>query len=1225
MICRFEAAGLFPAAFSRSGRIIPDDLRMLMEVTVLKHFLLILLCLTMVWTAALPATAADYSANPMANGLAADLTNIIHRNHHDQTGIVSNVGLTLGSGAITLSGHGADPNGQFRIGSQSKMFTGSVVLLMIDRGYLKLTDTIGELQQKYSLDLGLAQLPAGTESITVEQLLNMDSRIPNYMSGARSGSSSILWDEWIAANYGVLTPPVTHEELAALGLAGYPQIPSPPFQGSYSNTNAIILSLIGEAAYAAETGASKTFAEILDEMVLAPAGLTNTYLAMTPDSTGIIPGKESGQTITDMDPTIPWTSGAVVSTLEDQLKWLEILKTNILPDGTSFLSDALFAARTDLANSTLISMAGMPLLYGYNVFTLDFTNAEIPLTIIGHGGSIAGYSSFSAWYQQLGLGLVTNALSLSTIDAHGVHTSTPSEALLMDLCHGLERLYRADGVLTGLAGVSAGANGGYFTFDPIITDAVQSTSFVVDASGRTTSYMDLTFLALGGNPMRKTIDPTLTYYTDTADTAAVTLTNGVSGRVAAGARAEAYGTRTSVFHVGSGATLDLDGEVAAYGEGASAISVGAGGSLHTAGQSLAYMQGGAGSAVQVRPGASEVTIAGTLLSLGSSSALRLDGAQATVEASGNLGVYTAAHSMTPDFTTVSPQTHAAYGAVLENGAVLDLYGRVMAQAVNPWDGVSYTPGAYISDMSRMPGVLTAGISLEDSTANVYGVVAGSGYGAWMRNGASNLNIVGGAVSGELLSIKGEDGNDNVVISDRGLVHGNIDLGAGDNSLTATGAMLVLDLASGPGIQGADTLVLDAATRIETGLTGVLGDAGYVLATDVATYAGSPMVENPYRSVTFALSEAGGDVILTSSRDWDYYTANAANDSLGRALDRMAAAAVSGALSSGGHDLIETLDMSSTVKKDTAQLQPHAPNGLAMAQLRQTQILHKTIATKSTAATENQWFAFGAFHGHFGSQDASGQAWDDYDTRGGGAIVGLGRNLNSRLQAGLFLGYGTEELDYAKGGDVEDTILRFGPFVRWTSGPTEWSAELSLGLHDVESDRNVPFLNEKNHADYTMQDVRLSTALSHALAFECLTVRPFVEGAYLNLASAGYKEDGGDSALAVDSLRADYLATTAGLELSRTFMLKSVAVTPRLSAAWWRNWLDQPDVNAALRSDPGFGFSTTGADLDDNLLRLNAALDVITSSGLRLNLEYGRYDGPSMQETTILGFSIGGVF
>ncbi|WP_218069964.1 autotransporter domain-containing protein [Desulfoplanes formicivorans] len=1159
-----------------------------------------------------------------ATAQAEDLLLLIQNNHFTSTGISSNVGLNLGNNdPPTISGMGVDQDGTFRIGSQSKMFVGSAILLMVDKGYFSLTDTLGDLQKKYDVDLGVSELPDGAESITVEQLLNMSSQVPNYMGSTRSGSTSTLWDEWIAADYGSLSPEVTHTELAALGLSNYPEVASSPWEGTYSNTNAVILSLIGEAAYAAKTNTNATIADILNELVFTPAEMNATYLAMDSNATDII-GSEAGKEITEMDPTIPWASGAVVSTVEDQLKWIQILQTNTLSNGTSFLPEELFAARTDLANSTLISMGGIPLWYGYNVFTLDFTGSGVPLSLIGHGGSIAGYSSFSAWYQQLNLGLVVNVPSLTTIDKNGVYTITPCEILLMDLIRGMERLYRSDGSLNAnLSGVSAGTYGGYTSFDSIITNATNSTSFLVEASGRTTSYLDLTLIDVIGNPIVTTIDPTLTYYTNSTGTAAVVLTSGVNGTVADNARAEAYGPETSVFSIQSGASLDLYGEVGAYGDAASAIVVQNQASLNTAEDSLAYMQGGNGSAISVESGADTVTIGGTAAVLGPSAALRVDNSTVTVTDTGKLAAVTTSRSMNATFHTVSEDTHAVYGAVLENNAVLDLYGTTQATAVYAWDGETITQGEYISDASDMPGVLAVGVSMQNSTANIYGLVSSTGYGVEMRDGSSNtLNINGGAVAGTLYSIKGGSGDDTVLLSNGGLLDGNIDLGGGNNSLTVSDGYLILDLDEGAGIANADTLEFSSTIWIDPGLSGVLGDANYTLASGVTTYAGSAVILNDMNPITFSLSHDGTDVRLYSSRDWTYYADNISNNDLGSTLDTMAAAAVQNTLSPTGTSLIAALDRSDTPAGAAAQLQPHTTNGLALALVRQTPDVHRALQHQYHIPTreERGWFAFGRLHGHFGHQNGNGEAADGYDIYGNGMALGGGRNFSPHLQFGLFLDYGTETQDFSSTGDMDDTILRMGPFMRWSSGTTTWSTAISVATHDVSSTRNVPWLNESNDADFNMRDAMVSTSLAHSFHVGNLELEPLVEGVFMILDSDSYKEDGGISALSVDSQQSKYLASTAGLQLSRTFHLGTATLTPRLGMAWWHQWLNRPDINAAFRSDPAYSFSTTGAKTDQDLLRLNADLDLEINSGLHFKVKYSRYNGASMYDNNVLALS-----
>lgn len=124
---------------------------------------------------------------------------------------------------------------QFRIGSETKTYTGTVILKMIEDGYLNLTDTLDSLAP--FLDIPNA------ESITVENLLQMTSTIPDYLNAPAlyygSDTDLTINDQYVI-QYGQLeiTPPdayimATNSQDRTSGM-------------SYSNTNFAILALIAQ-------------------------------------------------------------------------------------------------------------------------------------------------------------------------------------------------------------------------------------------------------------------------------------------------------------------------------------------------------------------------------------------------------------------------------------------------------------------------------------------------------------------------------------------------------------------------------------------------------------------------------------------------------------------------------------------------------------------------------------------------------------------------------------------------------------------------------------------------------------------------------------------------------------------------------------------------------------------------------------------------------------------
>lgn len=83
--------------------------------------------------------------------------------------------LAKGYGAADVeAGTPANENTAFQIASVTKQFTAAGIMLLVEDGKLKLDDVLG----KYVPDV-----PAKWSSVTIRQLLNQVSGIPNYTAG----------------------------------------------------------------------------------------------------------------------------------------------------------------------------------------------------------------------------------------------------------------------------------------------------------------------------------------------------------------------------------------------------------------------------------------------------------------------------------------------------------------------------------------------------------------------------------------------------------------------------------------------------------------------------------------------------------------------------------------------------------------------------------------------------------------------------------------------------------------------------------------------------------------------------------------------------------------------------------------------------------------------------------------------------------------------------------
>jgi D-alanyl-D-alanine carboxypeptidase len=139
----------------------------------------------------------------------------------------------------------------FQIGSNTKGFTGALILALDAEGKLDINQTVGDW---------LPQYPAWKD-VTIKRLLNMTSGLPNY---SESIPLSRLWVEEPNRHY-------TPKELIAFA---YPSatVSLPPNTGYfYSNTNYILAGMIAEKA------AGKPYKDLLEEKLFRPANLRDTY------------------------------------------------------------------------------------------------------------------------------------------------------------------------------------------------------------------------------------------------------------------------------------------------------------------------------------------------------------------------------------------------------------------------------------------------------------------------------------------------------------------------------------------------------------------------------------------------------------------------------------------------------------------------------------------------------------------------------------------------------------------------------------------------------------------------------------------------------------------------------------------------------------------------------------------------------------------------------------
>ncbi|THA31232.1 serine hydrolase domain-containing protein [Streptomyces sp. A1547] len=248
-----------------------------------------------------------------------------------------------------------------RIGSETKTFTVTALLQLVDQRKIGLDDPIG----KY-----VKGVPNG-DRITLREL-----------AGMRSGLFNYSMDE----NFNKKLQADPEQSFTPQQLLDYafkhPVQFAPGAEFDYSNTNLILLGLVVEKI----TG--RPLHEVIAKDVLAPAGLRRTVFptsAALPDpyAHGYTNQTASGkiEDATRWNPSWAWAAGEMISDLEDLRSWARTLATGRL------LTPATQAERL---KTTPMNIQGDG--YGLGIFNVQGW--------IGHNGSIPGYEVLPVYLPQ---------------------------------------------------------------------------------------------------------------------------------------------------------------------------------------------------------------------------------------------------------------------------------------------------------------------------------------------------------------------------------------------------------------------------------------------------------------------------------------------------------------------------------------------------------------------------------------------------------------------------------------------------------------------------------------------------------------------------------------------------------------------------------------------------------------------------------------------------------
>ena len=264
----------------------------------------------------------------------------------------------------------ATKNTKYRIGSITKMFTASMIMLLIE-------------EDKLSLDTKLDKFYPEIENageITIKQMLKHQSGIFNFTN---------------APDYSSYMEEPINKEAMVKKITEFESSFEPGTKSAYSNANYVLLT------YIAEEIEQKPYSQIIENRITGPCNLEKTYVGrnIQPDNGEALSYTKSTewQLATETDMSVPVGAGAIVSNPSDLNRFLRCLFKGQL-----------------VSNESLKKMMDLENGLGIGMFQVPFYDKKA----YGHTGGIDGFQANSFYFpkDRVAISYTSNAVDMPVND-----------------------------------------------------------------------------------------------------------------------------------------------------------------------------------------------------------------------------------------------------------------------------------------------------------------------------------------------------------------------------------------------------------------------------------------------------------------------------------------------------------------------------------------------------------------------------------------------------------------------------------------------------------------------------------------------------------------------------------------------------------------------------------------------------------------------------------------
>lgn len=491
-----------------------------------------------------------------------------------------------------------------------------------------------------------------------------------------------------------------------------------------------------------------------------------------------------------------------------------------------------------------------------------------------------------------------------------------------------------------------------------------------------------------------------------------------------------------------------------------------------------------------------------------------------------------------------------------------------------------------------------------------------------------INNAGGDISGAY-AIQTGPGNDTVTVNG-GRITGNIDLGAGTDTINVTGAgtaelafTLNRNTATSARVVNVETVAIADNTNLGVTVAGPsVGNNDRFLIVDAAALTATPsnlVVRNDASvpMVSFSATRDGNKLYLVASRDNTYYGRLSGNPSLGTVLDSLADSAT-GDLA----DVLGSLDRSGS-PGNARQLQPAVDQGTIQAGFGTIGRFTETIISRidqvvannaaatgrtgiSTGDARSKWGMWTQGFGSYLKQDprdssmgCTAQIW--------GTSLGLDRLVTDHSLFGFSGGFAKSYIR------TSDTHTRtdadsyqgsvYGSYFR---NAFYIDAMVSYAHNRYDASRHIAFgtVDRIARSSYGGHQYSAYMEGGYTSRNRGWNITPLLSLQYSRLHLNNYTEKGADSLdLVVDSQDYDMFQSGLGVSFSRPLMYQGSRIIPEFHVKWLYDLIGDRQQATSTFTGGGASFSTDGCSPPQSSYNAGARLTLVSKQGITASLNY----------------------